>query len=67
MTTAEAINHFKTTVALARALGVTPSAISQWGERPPLGRQYQIEVRTGGALRADRSKTNVSEDVAEAG
>jgi hypothetical protein len=27
--------------------------IYQWGEYPPLARQYELEVRTEGALKAD--------------
>lgn len=53
MTTKEVIDHFETQVAIARALGITQSAVSQWGDRPPMLRQYQIEIVTQGGLRAD--------------
>lgn len=39
---------------LADALGVFPSAVTQWGETIPVGRQYQIEVITGGKFKADK-------------
>lgn len=37
----------------AKALGITHVAVSKWGETIPQGRAYQIEVLTGGALKAD--------------
>lgn len=39
---------------LADALGIYPSAVTQWGEDIPLGRQYQIEVMTEGKFKAVR-------------
>ena len=56
MTTEEAIQHFGGRKALADALGVWPQVIYQWGERPPMGRQYELEVKTGGVLKADREE-----------
>lgn len=49
----DALNHFGGVVELAKALGCKPQAISQWGETIPQGRAYQIEVLTGGKLKAD--------------
>jgi transcriptional repressor of cell division inhibition gene dicB len=57
MTKSQAIEHFGSAAALARALGVSRSAVSHWPEEIPLGRQYQIEVATKGALRADQHVT----------
>lgn len=53
MTTQEAINHYGGRKALADALGVWPQVIYAWGERPPMARQYELEVKTGGKLKAD--------------
>lgn len=39
----EAIAHFGGVSELAAALGLTPAAVSQWGEYPPALRQLQIE------------------------
>lgn len=39
---------------LADALGIYPSAVTQWGETVPLSRQYQIEVMTKGRFKAVR-------------
>ncbi len=49
----DALDHFGGVVGLAKALGCKPQAISQWGNTIPKGRAYQIEVVTGGALKAD--------------
>ena len=46
MTTQEAIGHFNGVKPLADALGMWPQAIYAWGERPPMARQYELEVRT---------------------
>ena len=61
MRTQEAIDHFKTSKALADALGVKPSAISQWGEVPPLPRQYQIQVLTKNKLRVTKAEAACAE------
>lgn len=42
MKTTDAIDAFKNLAGLASALGVSPSAICQWGEFPPAKRQLQI-------------------------
>lgn len=53
MKTADAIEHFGGVTALARALEIRRVAVYQWGEYPPSGRQYELEVLTSGALRAE--------------
>jgi len=56
MTTKEAINHYGGVKQLAEALGIWPHVIYRWGDTPPKARQYELEVKTGGALRVeDRS------------
>lgn len=50
----DAIRYFGNATKLARALGISKQAISKWGDDVPEGRDYQIEVLTGGALRAPR-------------
>lgn len=54
MTKQQAIIFFGSAAQLARALGITRGAVSLWQESLPIGRQCQIEVLTGGALKADR-------------
>jgi molybdenum-dependent DNA-binding transcriptional regulator ModE len=53
MTKSQAIKHFGSISALAKALGVTYEAVRQWEEVPEL-RQYQIERLTAGDLKADQ-------------
>jgi len=53
MKKSEAVAHYKSMAALARALGITTAAVAQWDEIPG-PRQYQIEVLTDGALKAER-------------
>lgn len=52
MTTQEAIDYFGTRKALAIALEIYPANIKTWGEYPPRGRQFELEVVTEGELRA---------------
>ncbi len=58
MKTADVITHFGGITPLAKAIGVKTQAISQWGEIVPELRAYQIEVLTGGALKADPAPTS---------
>lgn len=53
----DAINHFGSAVALARALDLTKQAVGQWPDEIPIGRAYQIEVLTGGKLKAKDDKS----------
>lgn len=62
MTKSQAIAHFGSAANLARALGVSRSAITHWPEQIPLGRQYQIEIATHGALRADQTHAQAAEE-----
>lgn len=51
MTTDEVIEYYGgDRRRVAEALGVWVSAVYQWGEEPPLLRQYQLEALTDGAL-----------------
>lgn len=52
MTKTQAIKHFGSVSALAKALCVTYEAVRQWDGVPEL-RQYQIERITQGALKAE--------------
>ena len=56
MTTQEAIKHYGSIRELAKVLDVWPNVIYQWGEFPPMGRQYELEVKTGGELKAEKGK-----------
>lgn len=54
MKTKDAIKHYGGIKPLADALGIWPHNISRWGERPPMRRQYELEVLTKGALKAEQ-------------
>ncbi len=56
MKTRDAIEYYGGLKKLADALGVWPQYIYQGGEYPPKGRQYEIEVKTEGALKAEPDK-----------
>ena len=51
----DAIKHFGTATALARALGIRLPSVSEWGELVPESRAYQLQVITAGALTVDPS------------
>ena len=53
MTTNEVILYFGDVRKLARALDTSTNAIYQWGDTPPLSRQYELEVKTNGELKAE--------------
>lgn len=51
----EVLEHFGSQANIARAADTTVAVVWAWKDkdRIPLGRQYQIQVLTGGKLRAD--------------
>lgn len=51
------LEHFGTVTATAKALGISHVAVSKWSETIPQGRAYQIEVLTGGKLKAGARST----------
>ena len=56
MTTKEAIEYYGGIKQLAAKLGIWAHVIYRWGEYPPIGRQYELEVKTNGALKAETSQ-----------
>lgn len=50
------LEHFGTVTATAKALGISHVAVSKWDDTIPKGRAYQIEVMTGGKLKAVPTK-----------
>jgi hypothetical protein len=55
MKTETAITHFGSKAALARALQIKLPSIYSWGELVPLGRAYELQDITQGALSVDRT------------
>lgn len=54
MTTKEAIEYYGDMKKLAAELGIWAHVIYRWGEYPPMARQYELEVKTNGKLKAER-------------
>jgi hypothetical protein len=55
MTTQEAIAYYGDMKKLAAELGIWAHVIYRWGSHPPMARQYELEVKTNGALKAERT------------
>lgn len=55
MSPRQVLDYFGTRARAARVLGCSQPAMIEWEQtgEVPEGRQYQIELATGGALRAD--------------
>jgi len=56
MTPKEVFDYYGGKQATADRLEISYQAVQQWDEkrRVPLGRQYEIELDSGGALKAER-------------
>lgn len=56
MTPKAALDHFKSKTRIARVLGVEPPSVFEWFSKGkiPEGRQYQLQIASDGALRADK-------------
>jgi DNA-binding transcriptional regulator YdaS (Cro superfamily) len=53
MRTADAIRHFGSQYALAKALKIKQPSVAKWNKYPPDVRQLQIERITQGKLKAE--------------
>jgi DNA-binding transcriptional regulator YdaS (Cro superfamily) len=47
----DVVDHFKTPSNVARALDISPAAVTKWGDIVPYFSAREIERITGGALR----------------
>lgn len=56
MTPHDLLQFFGSQSAIAKALGCAQPSVAEWFEagKVPDGRQYQAEIATSGALRADK-------------
>lgn len=52
----DVVKHFGSQKAVAEALGLTEAAISAWDDDIPKGRAYELQVLTGGKLKAQPPK-----------
>ncbi len=49
----ELLNHFGSQINAARAVGTSAQVVSAWKKNGiPIGRQYELQILTGGALKA---------------
>lgn len=53
MTKTEVIQFFGSLSATARALNIKQPSVSKWNEYPPASRQMQVQIITGGKLKAE--------------
>ncbi|MEL7747781.1 Cro/CI family transcriptional regulator [Enterobacter cloacae] len=51
----EVIDHFGTQRAIAKALGISDAAVSQWKEVIPEKDAYRLQFVTDGALKYDEA------------
>jgi transcriptional repressor of cell division inhibition gene dicB len=63
MKTQDAINLAGSPTRLARILGITPSAISQWGETLPKARIWQLQLVRPEWFDTDKKRKPVAESV----
>ena len=62
MQTEIVIQHFGSAAGVARALGISRAAVSQWSEKIPALRAFQLEQITNGVLRHTDSETSGASD-----
>lgn len=58
MTVQDVIDYYGGVAKVARALGISYVSVREWRERGkvPMGRQWEIQAKTAGALQADRDE-----------
>lgn len=49
----DVVEHFGSQKAVAEALNLTEAAISAWPDDVPRGRAFELQVLTGGKLKAE--------------
>lgn len=54
MKTKDVLEYFGSVRIAAKALDICTATIYQWGEYPPIARQYHIELITNGNLKAEK-------------
>jgi DNA-binding transcriptional regulator YdaS (Cro superfamily) len=51
MLTEDAVKFFKGKTRLAKALSISPAAVSQWGKHVPRLRQFELHAISAGRLK----------------
>lgn len=54
MLTTDAVTFFRGKAKVAAALGISPAAVSQWGDFVPQLRQFQLHALSGGKLKPSK-------------
>ena len=49
----DVLDYYQTSARVAEALGITPQAISQWGDIIPFFSAFRLHQMTGGRLKLD--------------
>ncbi|WP_297924731.1 Cro/CI family transcriptional regulator [uncultured Agitococcus sp.] len=57
MTTQEAVQFWGGPTRLAKVLGITRDAVHKWKQYPPMDKQFQIMVLSGGRLAVTNDNT----------
>ena len=58
MLTKDAVEFFDGKSKLAAALKISPAAVSQWGPRIPMLRQFELQAITEGKLKIATTEKN---------
>ena len=61
MFTKDAVTYFKGKSRIAEVLGISPAAVSQWGDCVPQLRQYQLQSLSGGVLKVRSRPLNAAQ------
>lgn len=66
MTPREVIEFYGTQKGVAAAVGISQASVSEWVSNGyvPLGRQYELQVLTGGRLKADPESVKSAKETA---
>jgi hypothetical protein len=63
MKTEDVVKYYGSKTNVAKALECWHTTISSWGKYPPIGRQYELQALTGGALKVTPKKAQIDDDV----
>lgn len=63
MTVQEVLDYYGGVAPTARALGINYVSVREWREKGkvPMGRQWEIQAKTAGALTAEREESRSTE------
>jgi hypothetical protein len=56
MKVSDLLEIYPSKAAIARALKISPAALTKWGNEVPLLRQYELQAITAGRVQVDNNK-----------